>query len=142
MTWWIWMLIGFAFLAVEMLIPGGIIMLFFGVSAMIVGVLVALGIGGPLWLQALLFSVMSIVSLLTLRGPILRRMHKANGSEAGVDSLIGEQAVLIDEIEVGGEGKAELRGTAWTARNVGDVPLSVGQTCTVKHVDGLKLYIR
>ena len=74
MTWWIWILVGLALLAVEIAIPGGIIMLFFGVSAMIVGVLVALGVGGPLWFQVLLFSVLSVVSLLTLRGTILRRM--------------------------------------------------------------------
>ena len=142
MTWWIWILLGLALLAVEIAIPGGIIMLFFGVSAMIVGVLVALGIGGPLWFQTVLFSVLSVVSLLTLRGPILRRM-KATDSVAGqVDSIAGEQAVVLGDIAPGAEGKAELRGTPWTAENVGDGPLTAGQKCTVDRVDGLKLYVR
>ena len=142
MTWWIWILIGLALLAVEVAIPGGIIMLFFGVSAMIVGALVAIGIGGPLWFQTVLFSVLSIVLLLTLRGPILRRM-KATGAAAGeIDSIAGEQALLLGDLAPGAEGKAELRGTSWTVENVGDGPLSAGEKCTVDRVEGLKLYVR
>ena len=140
MTWWIWILAGMALLAVEIVIPGGIIMLFFGVSAMIVGLLVALDVGGPLWLQAVLFSVLSIVSLLTLRGPILRRMNSTAAGE--IDSLAGEQALLLGDIAPGAEGQAELRGSPWTARNVGDGPLKEGQKCTVDRVEGLKLYVR
>jgi len=142
MTWWIWILLGLALLAVEIAIPGGIIMLFFGVSAMIVGVLVALGVGGPLWFQAVLFSVLSVVSLLTLRGPVLRRMKSTDSSADNVDSFAGEQAVLLSDIAPGAEGRAELRGTTWTVQNVGDGPLTVGQKCTVDRVDGLKLYVR
>jgi len=142
MTWWIWILLGLALLAVEIVIPGGIIMLFFGVSAMIVGVMVALGVGGPLWFQAVLFSVLSVVSLLTLRGPILRRMHSKSFAADKVDSFVGEQALAVGDIAPGTEGKAELRGTSWTAENIGDGTLSAGDKCTVDRVDGLKLYVR
>jgi membrane protein implicated in regulation of membrane protease activity len=142
MTWWIWILLGLALLAVEIAIPGGIIMLFFGVSAMIVGVLVALGVGGPLWFQAVLFSVLSVVSLLTLRGPILRRMKSTGVSDDQVDSIAGEQAVMLGDIAPGAEGRAELRGTSWAAKNIGDGPLTEGQKCIVDRVDGLKLYVR
>jgi len=142
MTWWIWILLGLALLAVEIVIPGGIIMLFFGVSAMIVGVLVALGVGGPLWFQAVLFSVLSVVSLLTLRAPILRRMHSKSSAADKVDSFVGVQALAVGDIAPGTEGKAELRGTLWTAENIGDGTLSAGDKCTVDRVDGLKLYVR
>ncbi len=142
MTWWIWILSGLAMLAVEIVIPGGIIMLFFGVSAMIVGVLVALGLGGPLWFQAVLFSLLSVVSLLTLRGPILRRMNSTHSSDTDVDSFAGEQAVSLSDIAPGAEGRAELRGTTWSAQNIGDASLTKGQKCTVDRIDGLKLYVR
>lgn len=142
MTWWIWILVGLALIAVEVAIPGGVIMLFFGVSAMIVGVLVALGVGGPVWFQALLFSVMSVVSLLTLRGPVLRRMNSHGGSAEQVDSIAGAHAVVVEDIAPKGEGKVELRGTSWMAHNVGDSALVAGQTCIVDRVDGLKLYVR
>ncbi len=142
MTWWIWILAGLALLAVEVAIPGGIIMLFFGVSAMVVGVLVALGIGGPLWFQAVLFSVLSIVSLLTLRGPILRRMSAAARASGKVDSIAGEPAVALEALAAGGSGQVELRGANWTAVNDGEEPLEVGETCRVDRVEGLTLYVR
>jgi membrane protein implicated in regulation of membrane protease activity len=142
MTWWIWMLLGLGLLMFEIVIPGGIIMLFFGVSALVVGGLVAAGTGGPLWLQILLFAVLSVVSLLTLRGPILRRMKATQHAAGEVDSFIGANAELLDDIAPGAEGKAELRGTVWTAHNVGDRQLDRGKRCTVEKVEGLTLFVR
>jgi len=144
MTWWVWMLSGLGLLALEILIPGGIIFLFFGVSAMVVGLLVAVGMGGPLWVQALTFALMSVVSLLTLRSPILRRMDasaKAAGS-ATVDSLVGQDVQLIVDIKAHGEGSGELRGTSWSVKNLGDADLSRGDKRVVERVDGLTLYVR
>jgi membrane protein implicated in regulation of membrane protease activity len=142
MTWWIWVLAGLALFGLEALVPGGIIMVFFGVAALLVGVLVAVGMGGPLWFQWLLFSVVSVVSLLTLRGPILRRMNaSAEGTET-IDSLLGQQALAMEDLAPGAVGKAELRGTSWTAENVGDRTLTRGQHGIVERVEGLKLFVR
>ncbi len=85
---------------------------------------------------------MSVVSLLTMRGPILRRMH-AHGFEADeVDSLVGESVVLTEAIAPNGKGKGELRGTSWTVVNLGDAELSSGEARPVERVDGLTLYVR
>ncbi len=40
MDWWIWLVLGFALLGAEMLAPGGLYLLFAGVAALSVGVLV------------------------------------------------------------------------------------------------------
>ena len=142
MAWWIWMLLGLGLLMFEIIIPGGIIMLFFGISALVVGGLVAADAGGPLWFQILLFSGLSVVSLLTLRGPILRRMKATENAAGEVDSLIGANAELMDDIAPGAEGKAVLRGSVWTAHNLGDRQLDRGKRCTVETVEGLKIFVR
>ena len=142
MTWWIWMLFGLALLAVEILVPGGIIFLFFGASALVVGALVAAGLGGPLWLQAVVFSIMSVISLLTMRGPILRRMQAGGGVADKIDSFVGEAVVLTEGIGPRGKGKGELRGTSWTVVNLGESALACGDTRTVERVDGLTLFVR
>ena len=142
MTWWIWILIGLGCLALEVMTPGGIIMLFFGVAAGIIGVLSAVGLGGPLWFQVLLFSFLSIVSLLTLRSPIVRRMNRTNVASDTVDNLVGETAILMQDLSPGDIGKAELRGTAWSAQNADDKPLVAGQRCAVSQIDGLNLMVR
>jgi membrane protein implicated in regulation of membrane protease activity len=39
-------------------------------------------------------------------------------------------------------GKAELRGSTWNARNVGETPITEDQRCRVESVDGLTLSVR
>ncbi len=141
MTWWMWLVLGFALLATEVVVPGGIILLFFGVAALIVGAMAGGGLGGPAWFQWLLFSVISIVSLLTLRGPILRRMTARDDPAEKIDSLVGKSVVVLEDLAPGAEGKVELRGTSWTGENIGDTPLAKGQKCVVERVDGLKLFV-
>lgn len=141
MAWWIWLLLGFFLMLLELVTPGGFYLLFFGFAAVLVGLLAALHPSGPLWLEWLLFSVLSVVTLLLFRRPLLERMRPAT-PEKEVDSLVGETAVALQEILTDAVGKAELRGTAWSARNVGDAPVASGQRCTVERVEGLMLLIR
>jgi len=142
MLWWMWVFVGLGCLAVEVLLPGGIFMLFFGAAALLLGALVAAGMGGPIGFQWGLFSILSVVSLLTLRSPILRRMSRSGDAPERIDSLIGKSVLLTEDLAPGAEGKAELRGTSWTARNVGVEPLAQGESCAVEQVDGLKLLVR
>jgi membrane protein implicated in regulation of membrane protease activity len=59
-----------------------------------------------------------------------------------VDSLRGEVAVAMDGIPAGGLGRAQLRGTVWSARNLGTDPITPGERCLVTSVDGLTISIR
>ena len=141
MQWWLWILIGMVLLAVEVAVPGGIIFLFFGAAAVALGILVALGLGGPIWFQWLLFSFLSIAGLLLLRRPILERL-KTRSDSTEVDSLVGRPVVALEDLPPGAIGKAELRGTSWSAENVGAEPLARGERGVVAGVDGLKLQVR
>ena len=59
-----------------------------------------------------------------------------------VDSLVGEVAVPLEDLAPGAVGKAELRGSAWTAKNVDARPLARGERSIVAQVDGLVLSLR
>jgi membrane protein implicated in regulation of membrane protease activity len=48
----------------------------------------------------------------------------------------------MDGIPAGGLGRAQLRGTVWTARNLGTDPITPGERCLVTSVDGLTISIR
>jgi membrane protein implicated in regulation of membrane protease activity len=141
MAWWLWLLFGLALLGLEVLTPGGFYVMFFGVSALVVGLLAGLDAGGPAWLQWLLFSGLSIVSLLLFRGRLLARFQQG-AHAAPMDTLEGELAIPMDDLAPGAVGKAELRGTTWTAQNADDRPLARGQRCRVTRVEGLTLLIR
>jgi inner membrane protein len=140
MDWWIWLLIGLMLFLAELVTPGGFYIIFFGVGALIVGVLAGLEAAGPPWFQYILFSVVSVVALWLFREKLLQLTRPA--SSEGVDNLVGETAVSLEDIPVNGIGKAEMRGTSWSARNIGDKPLARGQRSRVERVEGLTIFIR
>ncbi|MGE3976890.1 MAG: NfeD family protein [Nitrospira sp.] len=140
MTWWYWLFMGLVLAGAEMISPAGFYLLFFGIAALIVGALAGLGIVQTAWLEWLLFSILAVVSLLLFRGPLLR-MTQIPPTHA-VDSMVGESAILLDDLPSGHTGKAELRGTTWTTRNDGTSPLAKGQRAIVTKVDGLTLWVR
>jgi inner membrane protein len=139
MAWWFWTLLGIALLVVEMVTPGGLFALFFGAAALVVGALDALGIAGPSWLQWLLFAALSLVLVTVVR----RRMRGALAGRHGpVDALVGETAVLLEDLLPQGVARVELHGAPWQARSVVSQGLARGQRCRVERVEGLTLWVR
>lgn len=139
MSWWIWVLIGFALLALE-LTAASLHVGFFAVGAMVVGLLLVFGVELSLAAQLVIFTVVSLLAFFFVR-PVLVRKLKLDQKKV-VDSLVGEQALALQDIEAGGNGRAEMRGTTWSARNVGETALIRGQRCTVAGVDGLVIHLR
>ena len=139
MTWWIWILIGVALLAIEFA-SSTLHLGLFAVGALVVAILVGLGVDIPLWGQLAVFTGVSVFFLFFVR-PVLVRKLKLHVTRP-VDSLVGEQAVALDEIGPAGLGKAEMRGSTWSARNVGETALIRGQRCVVAAVEGLVLHVR
>ena len=138
MAWWMWMLLGLVLAITEAQIPTNFFLLAFGVGGLIVGALVGLGWGGPSWLQWLLFTLVSIGTVVIAQRTLSRSVETSHQ----VDDLRRESALVLEDIPAGGIGRAELRGTTWTARGADGVPLSRGTRCRVDRVDGLTLWLR
>ena len=139
-VWWHWLALGLILVALEMAASGGFYVIFFGIAALAIGGLHLFDIAGPVWFQLLLFSVISVGSLLLFRSPLLRWMQ-LDRPGVDVDSLVGDTAIPLDDIAPGAVGRAELRGAVWTARNAGTRTLTRGQRCTVTSVDRLTIFI-
>jgi membrane protein implicated in regulation of membrane protease activity len=137
MAWWLWVVLGLVLAIAEAQIPTNFFLLAFGVGGLVVGALVGLGAGGPPWFQWLTFTLTSIVAVLVFKKTLTR-------SEVtyAVDDLRRESATVIEEIPAGGIGRAELRGTTWSARAVDGGALARGTRCRVDRVDGLMLWLR
>lgn len=140
MSWWMWFLLGLVLLLAEFTTPGAFYLFFFGLGAIGVGLLGALGSEPPLTVELLLFLTFSLGLLLLLRKR-LRVRFDSKLPEREVDNVVGEMAVALEDIAVDAVGKAELRGSVWNARNVGDTPIARSQRCAVMRVDGLTLWI-
>jgi inner membrane protein len=139
MSWWIWVLAGLALLAAEFASTTMHIG-FFAVGAFVVAILVGVGLDIPLWGQIATFTSVSLLAFAFVR-PILVRKLKLD-FKPNVDTMIGERAIATEDIGVAGLGKAEMRGTTWSARNVGETALARGQRCVVAGIEGLVLHIK
>jgi membrane protein implicated in regulation of membrane protease activity len=139
-SWWQWLVLGLILVILEMASSGGFYVIFFGVAAIAISILRAFDVAGPVWLQLLLFAGLSIASLLVFRNALLRWM-KMDKPGADVDSLIDETAIPLDDIAAGAVGRAELRGTVWSARNSGSTVLVRGQRCRVVRVERLMIFL-
>jgi membrane protein implicated in regulation of membrane protease activity len=141
MVWYHWLLLGVVLIALEMAASGGFYIIFFGVAAVIIALLSLAGLSGPLWFEVLLFSVLSVASLLFFRNPIMRRLNLEGGA-ADLDTLTGQTCSVLEPMPPGGNGRVELRGTTWSARNLGTTPLSNGARCTVIRSERLTLLVK
>jgi membrane protein implicated in regulation of membrane protease activity len=141
MLWWHWLLLGVVLIALEMAASGGFYIIFFGVAAVIVALLALFDLGGPLWFELLLFSALSVASLMFFRNPIMRRLNLEGGA-TDIDTLAGETCSVLEPMPPGGSGRVEMRGTSWSARNLGTTPLSSGARCTVVRSERLTLLVK
>jgi membrane protein implicated in regulation of membrane protease activity len=140
MLWWHWLVIGLLLVLAELATPGGFFVIFFGLAAIIVGALSGLELAGPIWMQLLLFSALSIILLALFRARVLKTMQ-ADPQAPEVDSLVGEIGQLEGAIAPGQIGRIEVRGAAWSARNATAAELPRGMRCRVVRVKGLTLEV-
>ena len=140
LLWWHWLVIGLLLVLAELATPGGFFVIFFGFAALIVGALAGFGVGGPLWTQLLIFSVLSILSLVLFRARLLSSFQR-DPQAPEVDTLIGEIGQLEGALAPGQIGKIEVRGAAWSARNATSSEIPRGARCRIVRVDGLMLIV-
>jgi membrane protein implicated in regulation of membrane protease activity len=135
--WWMWIVFGVILAAIELLTPGSLFIIFFGLAAMVIGLLSLMGVVEHPWIEWLLFSILALVALRLFRRPLLSRLEK--DSYAAVDSLVGETAIASASMAPGEHGHVELRGSRWSSHNVGALTIEAASRCRVVAVEGLRL---
>jgi inner membrane protein len=138
MTWWLWLILGLMLTALELVSAGGFYLIFFGLSALLIGTLRLLGLADQVWIQWFLFTALAFGLLALFRNPLLKALKPSGGP---VDQIVGDIAIPVEDIPPGEVGRAELRGTGWSVRNAHHGPLVKGQRCRVQRVDGLMLFL-
>ena len=142
MPWWGWIVVGAALLGAELfVVPTDFYLVFLGVAAILVGGVAWLGLGLSASAQWALFGVLAVVLLVFFRRRFKARLTGAAPPRVD-DTLVGERGVAQIAMAAGASGRVELRGTTWSARNVGDAALDSGANVVVERVDGLTLCVR
>jgi membrane protein implicated in regulation of membrane protease activity len=140
MPWWGWMGIGMLLLAAELfIIEADFYLVFLGVAAALTGLLGLAVPGMPPWLQWLAFAVLSLVLMVLFRKRVYRMLRREVADLP--NDMLREQVTLPEGLPVGGSRRVELRGSTWTAHNVGTAPIAPGGTARVVGVEGITLKV-
>lgn len=141
MTWWTWCIVGTLLLAVELFaVDTQFYLVFIGLSAIAVGLLGLIGFDMPGWLQWMVFAVLAVAAMLTIRKQLYEKLrHKAAGNVA---TDVAQRVKIPEELPPGQSVRVEYRGSGWTALNVGDRPIPAGQEVQIEAVEGLTLRVR
>lgn len=135
----IWLIVFVACIVIE-IITMGLTTIWFAGGALIAAVGAALG--APLWLQIVLFVLVSLVLLYFTR-PIAVKYFNKDRVKTNAESLVGKQAIVISEIDnLQGIGQVTVGGQEWTARTVDEgITLPVGSVVVVRAISGVKLMV-
>ena len=98
--------------------------------------------GGQLWLQAVVFVVVSAVLLLSLR-PIAKRYFTPRIVKTNVDAVVGSQGIVLEDVDnVAAQGRVKLGAMEWSARSADGSPIAKDTLVTVDRVEGVKVFVR
>jgi membrane protein implicated in regulation of membrane protease activity len=141
LIWWYWIVFGLLLVVAELAAAGGFYIIFFGIGAIVVGLLSLFGLAGPEWMQLLLFSALSLSALALFRGRLLH-WFQSDPQRPLIDTLVGEIGTASEDLQPSAVGKVELRGTTWSARNDSGIPITFGTRIRVARVEGLLLHVK
>ena len=134
----LWIILAIVFLAVEFGTVALISLWFVGGS---VAALAVCLLGGPLWLQVLVFGLISLALLLLVR-PFLKKYIDPKKVRTNVDAMRGRQAVLLETVDnLAATGSLELSGVVWTARSADGSVIPAGTVVNIQGVEGVKLLV-
>ncbi len=137
---WVWVIIIAACIFAEIATLGLTTIWFAGGAGVALGVCIA---GGGIWLQIILFIVVSVVLMFLIR-PLAKKRFNTKRTATNVDSVIGQTGIVIDEINnLMSQGLVKIGGQEWTARSMdSNETIGPGEEVVVERIEGVKVIVR
>ena len=137
---WLWLAVVVMALICEG-ITTALVSIWFVPGAVIAIVLAALEL--EVWIQALVFFVVSIVSVVIFQSLFRKKLKGGKKNATNLDRIIGETAVVTETIDnLRAEGCVRVGGQLWSARSDFDETINEGEIVEIVAVSGVKLICR
>ncbi len=96
-----------------------------------------------LWVQLLVFAVVSLVTLLMMR-PLATHMFQKKGfTPTNADRILGKTGIVTEAIDnLSSRGQVKVSGQVWSARSEGGEPISTGVHVTILRIEGVRVIVR
>ncbi|MDR1942388.1 MAG: NfeD family protein [Endomicrobium sp.] len=137
MSWLAWLIIGILLVVVEIVTPTAFFALCLSLGAFAAAV--AAYFHGSDWIEAGAFVVAAVISIYAIRPLLKKWMSKMDSAKSNVDELIGETAVVTQDISPETAGFVKVCGQTWLA--VSDEELKSGQKAIIKSLSGTKVFV-
>ena len=94
----------------------------------------------PVWIQVLIFVVVSVVCVILAKF-VFQKYFKKKNTLTNIDAIIGERALVTEKINnIAGSGLVKVKGQLWSARSADpDTTYESGDVVTVVAIEGVKL---
>lgn len=138
--WHWWAALAIVLFILEIFVPG-FFLLCLGIGC--VGASGTAALGGNVGLQLAAFSVFSVVSILTIRPLLMKRMWNAPEVKTNVDALVGQRGRVTQDFEPGLRlGRVSAAGDDWRAESMSDRSLRIGDLVEVVRVESNTLIVK
>ena len=112
----------------------------FALGAVVAFILAVCGVKSVA-VQAIVFVIVSVASLIATRPLVKKVLHK-RVQATNADRNIGETGITLTEINnIDGVGEVKVNGNVWTARSLNDQPIPQGVKVRVVRIEGVKLIV-
>lgn len=136
-TVWVILLIGFVI--AEAACPIHLVSIWFAAGALAAAI--AAMLGGQIWLQVVVFAVVSGALLASL-WPFVKKVLNPHLTKTNVDSVIGTQGYVTEAIDnLSATGQVKLGGMYWAARSSENQNIPAGTLIQVERVEGVKVFV-
>lgn len=140
MSMTIFWLIAFIIFVVGEAVTVGLIAIWFAIGAL--GAMLTAALGGGLWLQIVVFLILSAVSLMLFKPLSQKWMTSHKTARTNADRVIGESALVTEDIDnTRATGQVQVDGQIWTARSAHDVVIPAGSQVKVLSIQGVKVMV-
>lgn len=106
----------------------------------IVGLILAI-FNVPLWVQILVFAVVSIISLIVGRILLKKFVKKSKSEPSNFDRYIGQVIILKTGVDKFNHGSALIGDVTWTVSVNEDIRFEAGDRCIVDAIEGNKIIV-
>ena len=105
------------------------------------GLLVAV-LGGAVWLQVVVFLILSAVTLILVR-PAAAKLLTPGISPTNADRILSQIALVTEEIDnIAETGQVKLFGQVWSARSESGEIIPVQSRVRILRIEGVKVFVR
>ena len=135
----IWLMLLVALVAGEA-ISVGLTFIWFAAGAL--GGLLVSVLGGAVWLQVVVFLIVSAVTLVLVR-PAAAKLLTPGISPTNADRVLSQIALVTEEIDnIAETGQVKLFGQVWTARSDGGEVIPAQSRVRILRIEGVKVFVR